>query len=129
MINENKIDILLKNGYECYKRSSESFIQFSFNNIYHRANFNTTQPDGITVYFVKNEDFEDAIPFGLSELNKPPSFYYPYPTIKYENGITVIETVFSIRKNRFKKLENIKAIDMSWKDRTFYLNYIKENKK
>jgi hypothetical protein len=105
------LDIIESNGYSAYGRSiifpeqnssakeqnnmilklnkNIVFTEGDSNSLrstfYYRKNRNeitTMKPGGISVYFIKNNDFENPIIWGLSESELPPTLIYPRPKIK-----------------------------------------------
>jgi hypothetical protein len=72
---------------------SEFYLPIEFNTVYLAANFNCMQNGGITVYFVKDLDFDKGIRFGLNEFKKPPMLSYPRPKIKIKQIVDGEEEV------------------------------------
>ena len=70
---------LIQLGYKTYRYSKKQYVSFDFNSTYLSANFNVMIDGGTGVFFVLNNDFENAKILRLNEKDKPAKF------INYEN--------------------------------------------
>jgi len=82
ILNNNPVGIVFKSG-SFNSEESSFFVPCTFNHIYTSANFNCMQNGGTTVYFIKDNNFENPLVFGLNEYNQPPTLIFPRPNIKY----------------------------------------------
>jgi hypothetical protein len=76
------LEILKYEGYKEYRYTEKGFIENK------EDYFSTMVNGGLAVYYVKNNDFNNPVIWGLHEFNKPPTLISPRPKIlKYANGL------------------------------------------
>ncbi len=78
--------------------------------------------------YVKDNDFENPIMWGLNELHKPPTLTYPRPNIRVirQNGefhLTILRQNFDDAMNLCLQRENHQDIYNALFDRTIEFNY------
>lgn len=74
----NRNDLIFVKGN---KTTSTSCFYYPFGSILNINGFSTAVVGGIDIRFVKDEDLENQIIWGLSQYGKPPTIIYPRPKI------------------------------------------------
>jgi hypothetical protein len=66
-------DILKENGYKEYRYIGFKFVENTQND------FSTMRDGGLAIFYVKDNDFDNPIIWGLHEFGKPPTLIKPRP--------------------------------------------------
>jgi len=85
------LEIIKDNGYIPFRYSQtppkNNLIFFSadfgfyFKDEYSETDFSTMRVGGLATFYIKDDDFDNPIIWGLSEHNKPPTLIFPRPII------------------------------------------------
>ena len=79
---------LLDKGYKPYRRLHNDDGEPYYGDLKLR-DFSTMVSGGLDIRYIKDDDFDNQIIYGLSEFRKPPTLIYPRPGMykKVEGGV------------------------------------------
>jgi len=72
---ENFLDLLNKKGYKPYRFIKNKFVENK------ETSFSSMTEGGLAIFYVKDNDFDNPIIWGLHEYKKPPTLIRPRPKI------------------------------------------------
>ncbi len=118
-------DYLLSLGYKRFRKVYAN-NKFEYVDFKHKG-FSSMMPGGLDVRYIKDNDFDNEIIFGLSEKDKPPTLVYPRPRIKYVTDSNYMNEVRDDAMNVCLLNETPEDIFKAMYDDSILFTYINKN--
>jgi len=91
---KNFIQYLEDTGYKPYRKFKDGSLKLTIKN-----QFSTSVEGALCDFWIKNEDYQNPIVWGLSEKGKPPTLICPRPQISYTKENTYLIGAFDDSMN------------------------------
>ena len=118
----NLIEYLRSKGYVSYRRVYKNKKWINDFDINISEGFTTTVSGGVDIRFVKDNDFDNVIIFGLHEHKKPPTLITPRPHIKMWRGNVFCEQLDDAM-NHVLRVESSEDIFKAMFDKSIMFKY------